>query len=79
MDSQHVLRLVFGLVLVVGGTAAFIFRKQFSAISREERARRGRPVGPRTQSPLQLGIGGLGFALIGLGLVITTFTGFAIA
>jgi len=67
--------LIFSPVFVVFGVCFIVFRQHISDAARRHRREQGVYVGPHTQTPGLMMIGGAVIALAGLGFGIAALTG----
>lgn len=74
--SGHAFALCWGPFAVVFGTCFIIFRRQISRMARAQRNMRGARVGPSTQSPILMAIGGAFFIVVGIVVFVGALMGF---
>ncbi|ROQ40735.1 hypothetical protein EDF46_0096 [Frondihabitans sp. PhB188] len=74
MDA-HVFALVWGPLAIVFEVCFILFRGHISRAARAQRERRGIRVGPNTQSPALMAVGGAVFIAVGIFVLVGVSTG----
>lgn len=72
--SLAVFLSIWGVVAVLCGLYAIVFRRQLSRRARAQRERRG-PIGPHAQSPLRTALGGLIVLIAGIWITVARLSG----
>ncbi|GAA4267135.1 hypothetical protein [Frondihabitans peucedani] len=73
--SAHIATLIWGPFAIVFGTCFVVFRQHISRQARAQRERRGIKIGPNTQSPAVMAIGGVILVCAGIFALVGGATG----
>lgn len=73
--SAHIATLIWGPFAIVFGACFIVFRRQISRQARAQRERRGTRIGPNTQSPSVMALGGVIFVCAGIFALVGGATG----
>jgi hypothetical protein len=74
MTDDQKAALLFGPIAILWGALFVAARTSISEKARAQRARAGQHVGPRTQTPAQMAIGGVLTMVVGVAVVIWVLT-----